>query len=326
MVNEPAPDVGTRVPTIARPTQAAPPLGGPHLDMSPEPVTSARDEMSSTSNHTNPVANVAPSPVSTTQQAQRADYVKMQKERERQQRAERERIKAQIKSDRIERRRLEELRKQPPVDRTSQIDGNTLITPKSSVVRIQVRTFDGSTLRNTFPPTTSIASDIRPWIDSMFSQTAPYILKLILTPLPNRNIEAGEEEQSLSDLGIRGSCTFIMEPVKGYVDSYTGSNEGGLVGSAVSGGYNLVTGTAGAVVGGVRSILGWGQPAEQARGEHTNQTVGGDQGPNEPPMAHSHVRMRTLADQRAEERRNDHQLYNGNQLNFEPRRDEDKQN
>ena len=149
---------------------------------------------------------------------------------------------------------------------------------------------------------------------------APYNLKLILTPLPNRNIEAAEEEQSLADLGIKGSCTMVMVPVKGYVESYTGSSRGGLVGSAVSGSYNLVTGTAGAIFGGVKSILGYGQTQSESAPEQSSSATAA-------PSSQRPVRVRTLADQRAEQDNDSHQFYNGNTLNFHPNQeDEDTKN
>jgi len=184
-------------------------------------------------------------------------------------------------------------------------------------VRVQVRTFDGSTLRSTFQPTSTLTKDIRPWIDSESNTTAPYNLKLILTPLPNRSIEAAEEDQELRNLGIVGSCTLIMVPVKGYVESYTGSSTGGLLSSAVSGGYNLVSGTAGMVFGGVKSILGYNQPT--TAGNASSNTQGQS---STPQNAERNVRVRTLADQRAESAKRDQQFYNGNQLNFEPNKDD----
>jgi hypothetical protein len=232
----------------------------------------------------------------------------MQKEREQKQRDERERIRQQIKSDREERRRREELRKQPQAQAVD-VTGNMSLTPtapKSQDIRVQVRTFDGSTL----------------WIDSISLQSVPYNLKIILTPLPNRNIEAAEEEQSLVDLGIRGSCTLVMVPVKGYVESYTGSTAGGLLGSAVSGGYNVVAGTAGAVLGGVKSFLGWNSSASASE-PATGSIDGGNQNDHGQPT--QNVRVRTLADQRIDAaKKKDQQFYNGNHLNFEPRKEEGK--
>ena len=273
-----------------------------------------------------PTAQTTP-PISTAtqaQQSQRANYVKMQKEREQKQRDERERIKQQIKNDREERRRREELRKQPQqaVDGTGSPSG-PYGKPKSRDIRVQVRTFDGSTLRQSFAPSANITSDIRPWVDSAESQPIPYNLKLILTPLPNRDIEAAEEEQSLVDLGVQGSCTLIMVPVKGYVESYTGSTAGGLIGFAVSGGYNVVTGTAGAVFGAARSFLGWNNNQERNTDPASRSIGGGTQ--QDPEQPTPNARVRTLADQRMElAKKKDQQFYNGNQLNFEPRKDEGK--
>jgi hypothetical protein len=291
----------------------------------PNPATNSQPPLTPPANAIplNPPAQSIPpsSTANQVQQSQRADYVKMQKEREQKQRDERERIRQQIKSDREERRRREELRKQPQAQ-ADDVTGNMSLTPKSHDIRVQVRTFDGSTLRQTFTSSANISSDIRPWIDSTSLQSVPYNLKIILTPLPNRNIEAAEEEQSLVDLGIRGSCTLVMVPIKGYVESYTGSTAGGLLGSAVSGGYNVVAGTAGAVLGGVKSFLGWNSPAS-ATEPATGSINGGNQ--NDPGQPTQNVRVRTLADQRIDAaKKKDQQFYNGNQLNFEPRKEEGK--
>ena len=250
---------------------------------------------------------------------QRSEYIQMRREREQSQRDERERIQAHIKADREERRHRDQVQKMNDAGMAS-TNSSTSTKQKTSDIRLQVRTFDGSTLRKTFPQTATLAGEVRPWIDESSDTNMPYNLKLILTPLPNKNIEAAEEEQSLPDLGIRGSCTLVMVPVKGYVESYTGSTAGGLVGSAVSGGYNLVTGTAGAVFGGVRSMLGYGQP----QAESSSEASPSDPSANASKNAQGSMRVRTLADQRAEERGKDHQFYNGNALNFQPNKDDDE--
>jgi hypothetical protein len=262
---------------------------------------------------TSPLSTISEN-IPTTLQNQQVDYIKMQKEREQKAKDERERIKQQIKADRDERRRLDQLRKQQEVASEPGTQSNPAAKPKSShQIRVQVRTFDGSTLRQSFEPSSTIAKEIRPWVDEASKQTAPYNLKLILTPMPNKNIEAGEEEQSLPDLGVKGSCTLVMVPVQGYVESYTGSGPANLVISAVSGGYNLLSGTAGALFGGVRSVLGYGRT-----GEEVPQTAN----PTTPEA--SQVRVRSLADQRAEAAKRDQQFYNGNSTNFQPRKDEGK--
>ncbi|KAL2435664.1 hypothetical protein ABEF95_005325 [Exophiala dermatitidis] len=277
-----------------------------------------------------PAPSSQPEAESDKQKAQRAEYIKMQREREQKQREERERIKAQIKADREERRRLDEMRKHNSTSTTKDHQNTSPSTSKPTTtkhteIRLQVRTFDGSTLRATFQPSSTISADVRPWIDSTTSTAAPYNLKLILTPLPNRTIEASEEDMALSDLGVVGSCTLVMVPVKGYVESYTGSTPGGILGA----GYNLVTGTAGMVLGGVKSLLGYNNnnPTGAALSSATDQAGAGPSssgGKERDSTATRNARVRTLADQRAESQGRDQQFYNGNQLNFQPKDDTDK--
>lgn len=262
------------------------------------PITPSHDENQSTN----------PPPESNPQQL----WAKIQRERERKEREERERIKARIRDDHVERRRANELRKQSVKDLES--PDPIRIGPqgaRSSDVRVLVRTFDGSSLRASFPRSARISSQVRGWIDGSVEQKTPYNLKIILTPQPNRVIEAAEEEKSLEDLDMIGSCTLVMVPVQGYVESYAPSSNG-ILGSAISGGYNFVRGSVGAVLGGVRSVLGFGQVTSES-GEHPAA--------NESSSAtlSGHVRVRTLADQRLEAQKKDQQFYNGNQLNFQPR-------
>jgi hypothetical protein len=276
------------------------------------------------------------------QKSQRAEYIRMQRDREQKARDERERIKAQIKADREERRRLDDLRRQnasapsnPSADPEDVPSSSSAYARSGSTrsgmpvggdVRVQVRTFDGTTLRQSFPSSSTITANLRPWIDSTTTtSTTPYNLKLILTPLPNRTIEAGEEDTSLSDLGIVGSCTLIMVPVKGYVESYGNAGGSGVLGgirAAAPTAYNLVAGTAGWALGGVRSILGYNALSSEGQGqgvtEQTPATAGdGSEGQG------GKVRVRTLADQRAEQERKNQQFYNGNSTNFQPRGDDD---
>jgi UBX domain len=249
----------------------------------------------------------------------RQDWTRTQRERERQLREERERIRAQIKHDHAERRRLEELRRQPAIDLTSHDSKSPTKSPTKrpgiSEIRVQVRTFDGSTLRSTFAKNATVTGQIRPWIDRAAGQSTPYSLKIVLTPLPNRTIEAAEEAKSLEDLDIINSCTLVMVPVRGFVESYAPPGSG-IIGSAVSGGYNLLSGSVGAVFGGVRSVLGFGQVTAE-----TPTPSAPVEALSRPPTGQ--VRVRTLADQRMDAQSKDHQFYNGNQLNFEPRKDEE---
>jgi UBX domain len=242
----------------------------------------------------------------TTQQ----DWIRKQRERERKQREERERIKAQIRHD-------HELRRQPAVEPTirnvSKVARLTTRWPSPSKIRVQVRTFEGSTLRSTFPKSATVAREIRPWIDSTVQQGTPYNLKIVLTPQPNHTIETAEEAKSLEDLDIIGSCTLVMAPVKKFVNS-NGPPGPGLVGSAILGGYNSLSGSLGAVFNGVRSVLGFGQNMVEHQIPSTTEEAS-------PATPKGQVRIRTLADQRIDLQK-DQQFYNGNQLNFVPRSDD----
>jgi hypothetical protein len=346
------PAVGLKIPRqtqtpaaapVATPTTDLPTRGGDQGRPDGRPSTTLSSSPASpvTQNVTDASTLLPSNEASENQKSQRADYIRMQREREQAARNERERIKAQIKADREERRRLDDLRKQnqqplssDPEDPTASkyARAGSSIRSGGTQLRVQVRTLDGTTMRNTFPASSSISTHVRPWIDSATPTTTPYNLKLILTPLPNRTIEAGEEETPLSDLNVVGSATFVMVPVRGYVESYSSGRTGllgqngvlGGVGGMVSGGYNLVSGTAGWALGGVKSLLGYGD-----QGEANGQTLGSSStsrdtaaGSDGPGPAKS-VRIRTLADQRAEEAKKDQQFYNGNQLNFEPKKDDE---
>jgi UBX domain len=281
--------------------------------------TKLNSEQQATSETAVPVRSSRQSTNDLTKHTSRQDWTRTQRERERQQREERERIRAQIKYDHAERRRLDELRRQPTIDLTSHDSKSPTKSPTkrpgTSEVGVQVRTFDGSTLRSTFAKNATVTGQIRPWIDTGAGQGTPYSLKIILTPLPSRTIEAGEEAKSLEDLDIINSCTLVMVPVRGFVESYAPPGSG-IIGSAVSGGYNLLTGSVGAVFGGVRSVLGFGQVTAE-----TPTLSAPVEAPSRPSTGP--VRVRTLADQRMDAQRKDHQFYNGNQLNFEPRKDDE---
>ncbi|RMZ87174.1 hypothetical protein DV736_g5601, partial [Chaetothyriales sp. CBS 134916] len=256
--------------------------------------------------------------------AERTEWKHQQPDREA-----RDKIKGEIAADREERRRLAEIRGQNErsVQAETESEAKRIKTLTQTVpesIRVQVRSFDGSVLRGTFKHDSTIAGDIRPFVDEKTGSNVPYNLKVILTPLPNRNIEAAEEDLQLSDLGIKGSCTLVMVPVKAFVESYSGTSSG-LVRNVLGMGYGLASGTAGAVWGVGRYVLGYNatnQAPDTVRQAHKEASNAGGQ----QQTSSAKMRVRTLADQRAEERDRrgtNSQLYNGNQLNFEPNREDD---
>lgn len=280
----------------------------------------------------------------------RAEYIQAQKTAE----AERTRIKAQIEADKRARREADRKTREEAevIRRRTELHelrkaNSTTSDPKATDVRIQVRLFDGGTIRNSFSAESTISQHVRPWVDEEVKRKSlaggaveqPYNLKLILTPLPNRSIEAGEEDNALSDLeGVKSSATLVMVPVRTYVESY-GNMGGGLVGSAVGTaqsvvgtGVGLIGSAAGMVFGGLGRLMGGTGSSAQA---DTVNTPNPNPNPN-PTSDNQRVgqasrgtggRFRTLADQRKDDEQEAEkrgtQLYNGMGLNVQPRKDED---
>jgi hypothetical protein len=266
------------------------------------------------------------SPVQEQSGANQQDWKLQQRKREQQQRQERERILRQIQQDKEDRRHREEQRKasaiaseqEPTVSTTSQ--PSTSSTPQQ--FRLQVRLFDGTSIRSSFSPAQTIHGDIRPWLDEQRSDgNTPYTLKHILTPLPNRTISDSEEEQTLTDLGLGPTANLVMVPVQSYTEAYASVGPA-LPVRGLYAGYNLLLGTIDSVAGAVGSFLGIGT-ATPSNSDSDPQTHPGE--PSGPSSGSgnngrdrtrgpgtSNINVRTLRDQRDE--RGDHQFYNGNQV------------
>jgi hypothetical protein len=244
------------------------------------------------------------------------------------------RVKARIEADRAGRRAQAEARKvERERERNTEAQNETQSRATSSrgsqakVVNLQVRLFDGRTIRSTFPRTASLQDAVRRWVDEEFGKLAsddpninnkqlpPYYFRHILPPQPSRELSAGDENQSIGDIDLAPSATLVLVPVKGYTEAYSGS-PGGVVGSAtglVGGAFGLLSSTVGYVSSTLGSVIGYGStPVADAP---TGQTTVSREQP--PPSADvASVRVRTLADQRAREPSNQ-QFYNGNQVSLE---------
>jgi hypothetical protein len=275
-------------------------------------------------------------PVTAAQQAAR-DALRKKKRQEADELA---RVKARIEADRAGRKAQADARKvERERERTTeaQSETQTRVTPSSrgsqaKIVNLQVRLFDGRTIRSTFPRTASLQSAVRKWVDEEFGKLAaddpninnkqlpPYYFRHILPPQPSRELSAGDESQPLGDIDLAPSATLVLVPVKGYTEAYSGST-GGVVGTAtglVGGAFGLLSSTVGYVGSTLGSVIGYGStpvvsaPAGQTTGSGEGQ---GSQSPASSEVAS--VRVRTLADQRAREP-NNQQFYNGNQVSMVP--------
>ncbi|ODM18427.1 hypothetical protein SI65_06298 [Aspergillus cristatus] len=219
-------------------------------------------------------------------------------------------------------------RKAAPGPSTTSKTSDTEVRPKPAPTppkqyRLQIRLFDGSSIRSSFDPSQTISKDVRPWLDDQMDEKRPFNLKHILTPLPNRTLTIADEEQTLQAyLGLGATANLVMVPIQSYTEAYTGS--GSLPVRAVSCAYDLATSTVGAAAGYVGSWFGYGQTtASQGSPATEPSSASDDTGRTESRPAGSRgPNIRTLADQRREQGNN--QFYNGNQLNFQPRDNSDQ--
>jgi hypothetical protein len=243
------------------------------------------------------------------------------------------RIKARIEADKAARRAQAEARKVEREQTQSlgvHVDTQPRISSRGSqakVVNLQVRLFDGRTIRSTFPRTANLQTDVREWVDKEFSKLAaddpninnknlpPYFFRHILPPQPSRELSASDENQSLGNIDLAPSATLVLVPIKGYTEAYTEAG-GGVLGTAtglVGGAFGLLSSTVGYVGSTIGSVIGYGTTPTEAQ---TGQTMESRQGQASQQPTNSDaasIRVRTLADQRARDGGNQ-QFYNGNQV------------
>ncbi|RYP79563.1 hypothetical protein DL770_006609 [Monosporascus sp. CRB-9-2] len=205
---------------------------------------------------------------------------------------------------------------------------------RSEHCNLQVRLLDGSTMRAGFPASGTLAGDVRPWIDSNRTDGSdtPYTFRVVLTPLPNRAVDAGEETGStLAELGLTPSATLVLVPVPRFAEAYHGrgsSSEGGsLLWRALAFLWGIPAGILGMLAG---FLFGWGrggrqQQQQRGRDEGGRAGSGGDGVElDDAPARGRTTSARIRGFENAEDRRRGAQFYNGNSLNFEPRRDDDE--
>ena len=293
--------------------------------------------------------------------AKQASHAQEQRKRKEELRQERERILRQIENDKAERKEKEERRKalaRAEEEESTKDDEvkSSEANPKSSSgpsnappdglsgskdCAIQIRLFDGSTIRNRFPVSTTLKG-VRQWADGQRSDDVPYTFKQILSPLPNRCLSITEEEESLRSLHLVPSATLVMVPVQGYTSAYAEAGPG-ILSRGLAAGYGTVSAGAGLVTGALGTFLGLGRVTPQEEPGQGSERTGGDRTAGTPAKASGpSINVRTLRDQR--DQKDDQQFYNGNQvrtlyqirercvnrgltrpqLNFEPRKDEDK--
>ena len=332
---KPAP---AREPTSAGEAVITTPATPPVAQVPSEPTPTTKDKGKGKASKT-------PEPASSSVKAAELSYAAQQRAKKQEALQEKARILAKIEADKKERRVREEERRAlaaaATVEDTPLTDIQTPTSTSTSATRkarsgvpgqckLQVRFFDGTSLRTTFSTTATLRKDVREWIDKGDEQEPrkvqqpPYTFKHHEPPLPARTLGDADEEKTLEELGLTPSATLVLVPVENYSSAYPGRKFG-------QGGANGIFGLLFGIISGfefiLRAFLGMitgqfakpGVPedasASTARQEQLSKDSEPDKGQGSSKEA-AGIKVRTLADQREEEQRKkkDQEWYNGNQV------------
>ncbi|KAK7983931.1 UBX domain-containing protein 4 [Apiospora arundinis] len=253
-------------------------------------------------------------------------YAQMMRKKRQEAKEERQRILQRIEDDKRERREREAEERQARL-LLSGADPDAAVSSNNATAgppiplptrgggptcNLQVRLFDGSTLRNRFPSDQTLATEVRQWIDENRTDgTDPYTFRIVLTPLPNKAIEPAEESEMLRDIGLAPSATLVLVPVVRVATAY--EQGGGLLLRGWSYLYALI-----AMLFSPFAMLFHGRNSANRHSSHDNI-------PLDDLNADGSSTQRFRGFRNPDDARRDHQLYNGNSLNFEPRRDDDEE-
>lgn len=274
-----------------------------------------------------------------------SSYAQMMRQKRQEAKEERQRILQRIEDDKRARREREaEEKKARLLLASADHDAAALSTSAAAgppiplptrgggpTCNLQVRLFDGSTLRGRFPSDQTLGKEVRQWIDEKRTDgTDPYTFRIVLTPLPNKAIKPAEESDMLRDVGLAPSATLILTPVVRVATAY--EQGGGLLLRGWSYLYALI-----GMLFSPFALLFRGRNTDSHGASHENI-------PLDDLDADGSSRQRFRGFRNPEDERRDHQLYNGNsvcyhydtfgkrdknvlisrQLNFEPRRDDEE--
>lgn len=225
---------------------------------------------------------------------------------------ERRRILKRIQDDKEERRKqaaereLQRMEHQPRSDSSSPVaTASPSRVPSSTKAHdftsIQVRLFDGSTIRSRFK-TASPVKDVRKWVDeSRTDGDLPYAFRQLLTPLPNRPVDDTEENRSLGEIGLAPSSTLILVPVRSYAPAYGGSPQGFFP----------------RMLGLILGFFTWFFALFGLGGEGRSSSQGTAASSEQPESASTEAKDRRIRGfENANDGRQDHQLYNGNSVSL----------
>lgn len=255
-------------------------------------------------------------------------------EKQRKAREDKARVLKLIEDDKAERRARSERqraeRQASVTENVSDTASGATVAPSSPATRrhdqcaIQVRLFDGSTIRTRFPAKATISQDVRKWIDENRTDGIdPYTFKIILTPLPNKAIDhATEEDKTLEELGLAPSSTLVLTPVDRYSSAYTSMNAG--LTNPVSRFVTAVLAFLVNILGGITGALGGlGHDGTAVNSTEEGSRVGTSQNNRVESQGQAAASGRDGSGrikgfQNPDDEKKDHQLYNGNSVSQVP--------
>lgn len=255
-----------------------------------------------------------------------------QKQLEKQQ--ERQRILQQIENDKAARKaRAEEEREarraaaaaaegEHASEHVSRATTSSGSARKHEFCALQVRLFDGSQVRTRLPSASTVRKDVRAWVDESITEAeggrsrTAYTFRVVF---PSRLIDDTEEDQSLEELGLTPSSTLILVPKQTAATAYDDApGVGGFFGriyAAIAHFFAMIALFFSTVfTGAPRTEGNEGESQRLGQQPQTRQQRG-------QPPAQGGSGSKVKGFQNPDDQR-DYQLYNGNSLNFEPRKDE----
>lgn len=251
----------------------------------------------------------------------RRDWLEQQALRKQQAKSDKARVLQMIESDKQDRKLREEQRRivaksqltQPASDDSEGQSQKEATTSSSPTCALLIRLFDGSSIRHKFDADATLATQVRQHVSEHSQTDVPYDFRQIRTPEPSKTISVSEEAKSLKAIGLAPSSTLVLVPVAGYTSAYSGQQRG-LIAQGFGLGYNVVAGTlgvAGSIARGIASYVIPSGAEIHAAGTDDDIEPRVDESAATPSSS-ARIKVRTLADQRAEADKT--VLYNGNQV------------
>lgn len=259
----------------------------------------------------------------------RRDWIVQQKQRKDEAKKERDRILSRIEADKMERKsRSQRPSEAPSEPLPASVDAASRRTMGAGgMCSLLIRLFDGSSIKGRFEPSATLAKAVREWIRETTTEQGnanaadiPFTFKQILAPQPSRSIEISEEHQTLSDLGLTPNATLVLAPINDYTEAYSGGGRG-YMNTALNAAYSVVGATTNIISTAFSYVPGLGGAASTPV-----EPTGGDHDLSDSAASMGSIKVKTLADQRAEaavKQDKKAEFYNGNSSAFEGRKDDD---